>query len=156
MTDSPPDHPGVIVFPPLLFAGTLAVALVLQWLFPIRLLPPLVARPAGGVLLVASLSLARWGQVTMHRAGTNVHPTKPTLAIVSDGPFRLTRNPLYLALSGAYLGITLLADTAWPLIFIIPVLLVAHFGIVRREERYLEGKFGDAYLAYKARVRRWI
>jgi protein-S-isoprenylcysteine O-methyltransferase Ste14 len=97
-----------------------------------------------------------WGERTLKRGGTNVNPKQPTLAIVSDGPYRFTRNPLYLALVGLYLGISLAVGTAWPLVFLIPVLLVTHYGIIKREERYLAGKFGEPYVAYMKRVRRWI
>jgi len=92
----------------------------------------------------------------MKRAGTNIRPDQPTLAVVSDGPFRFTRNPLYLALTGLYVGITLLADALWPLLLLVPVLVVLQWGVVAREERYLEAKFGEPYRAYKARVRRWV
>ncbi len=92
----------------------------------------------------------------MRRAGTNVRPDQPTLALVFDGPFRFTRNPLYLAATGLYLGIALLVDALWPLLLLVPVLAVLRWGVVAREERYLEAKFGEPYRAYKARVRRWL
>ena len=85
-----------------------------------------------------------------------MNPREPTLAIVSEGPYRFTRNPLYLALAGIYLGITLAVGTVWPLVFLIPVLLITHYGIIKREERYLARKFGEPYVAYMGRVRRWI
>jgi protein-S-isoprenylcysteine O-methyltransferase Ste14 len=92
----------------------------------------------------------------MRRAGTNVLPSQPTLSIVTDGPFRFTRNPLYVAGSLLYLGLTLIFNSVWPLVLFVPMLVVLDRGVIRREERYLEGKFGDVYLAYKARVRRWF
>jgi protein-S-isoprenylcysteine O-methyltransferase Ste14 len=105
---------------------------------------------------VSSGLLARSAEAAMKRAGTNIRPDQPTLAVVSDGPFRFTRNPLYLSLTGLYLGITLLADALWPLLLLVPVLVVLQWGVVAREERYLEAKFGEPYRAYKARVRRWV
>jgi protein-S-isoprenylcysteine O-methyltransferase Ste14 len=92
----------------------------------------------------------------MRRAGTNILPNKPTLTIVTEGPFRFTRNPLYVTNALFYTGLTLVFNTPWPLLLLAPMLLVVHWGIIRREEEYLEAKFGDAYLAYKARVRRWL
>ena len=92
----------------------------------------------------------------MKRAGTNIRPDQPTLAIVSDGPFRFTRNPLYLALTGLYAGIALLVNALWPLLLLAPVLAVLRWGVIAREERYLEAKFGEAYRAYRSRVRRWV
>ena len=150
------DAPGVLVFPPALFAGTLVLGLVLHWLRPVSLLPPLPARLAGLVVLVLSWSLVHSAEAAMKRAGTNVRPDQPSLAIVTDGPFRFSRNPMYLATTGLYLGITLLVNTPWPLILLSPMLLVLHWGVVRREERYLEAKFGEPYRAYKSRVRRWV
>jgi protein-S-isoprenylcysteine O-methyltransferase Ste14 len=150
------DSPGVLVFPPLLFGGMLAIGLLLHWLQPMPLLPPLIARLLGLGLLVLSGATARSAEQAMKRAGTNIRPDQPTLAIVTDGPFRFTRNPLYLAGIGLYSSLALLVNTAWPLVLLIPLLLVLDWGVVRREERYLEAKFGEPYRAYRARVRRWL
>jgi protein-S-isoprenylcysteine O-methyltransferase Ste14 len=92
----------------------------------------------------------------MRRAGTNVRPDRPTLVIVSDGPFRFTRNPLYLAAIGIYVSITLLVDALWPLVLLGPMLVLLVKGVVVREEQYLAAKFGDEYRNYKTRVRRWL
>jgi protein-S-isoprenylcysteine O-methyltransferase Ste14 len=150
------DSPGVVVFPPLLFGGALALGLLLHWIRPVHPLPSLPARLIGLVLLVASGLLARSAEGAMKRAGTNIRPDQPTSAIVSDGPFRFTRNPLYLALTGLYVSITLLVDALWPLLLLVPVLALLQWGVVAREERYLEAKFGEPYRAYKSRVRRWV
>jgi protein-S-isoprenylcysteine O-methyltransferase Ste14 len=114
------------------------------------------ARVAGVVLLVASGILARSGEAAMKRAGTNIRPDQPSLALVSDGPFRFSRNPLYVAVTGLYLGITLLVNALWPLVLLVPALVVLQRGVIAREERYLEAKFGEPYRAYRSRVRRWI
>ena len=92
----------------------------------------------------------------MVRAGTNVPPHKPTLAIVTGGPFRFTRNPLYFGGTAAYFGMGLGFNLIWALILLVPMLFLLSWGIVRREERYLEKKFGETYLAYKQRVPRWL
>jgi protein-S-isoprenylcysteine O-methyltransferase Ste14 len=115
-----------------------------------------VARPAGVLLLAAGAALGVWGERAMHHRGTNVSPLKPSLTVVSDGPFRLTRNPLYLSLISLYLAVTLLVDALWPLLLLIPAVAITHYGIILREERYLEAKFGDMYRAYRQRVRRWL
>jgi protein-S-isoprenylcysteine O-methyltransferase Ste14 len=92
----------------------------------------------------------------MKRAGTNVDPREPTTAIVTGGPYRFTRNPLYLSMTLVYAGITALAN-ALPAALLLPaVLAFMRRGVIEREERYLERKFGDEYMDYKARVRRWI
>lgn len=151
------DNPGVLVFPPGLVVATLGVGLVLQWLRPWRLPIPGTARIVlSASILALALTLGLWGERAMHGAGTNVDPGKPSTAIVTSGPFRFSRNPLYLFLIGCYLGVALAVATVWPFLFLVPMFLVLHFGIVRREERYLEAKFGEPYRVYKARVRRWL
>jgi protein-S-isoprenylcysteine O-methyltransferase Ste14 len=150
------DNPGVIVFPPLLFAGTLILGLLLQWVMPWYILPHLLARSLGVLLVITSILTASWARTVMRKAGTNINPSKPSLAIVTEGPFRFSRNPLYLSLLGLYLGITLLFNTVWPLLLVVPLLIATHYGIIRREERYLEAKFGDSYRSYKTSVRRWF
>src|SRR6185436_11333149 len=102
------DSPGVIAFPPGLFGGTLLLGLLLHWFMPHRVMPALPARLIGAVLLVGSLMLAGWGRRTMEGGGTNVDPRQPATAIVTGGPFRYSRNPLYIALTAFYLGVTLL------------------------------------------------
>ena len=92
----------------------------------------------------------------MVRAGTNVPPNKPTVTIVTGGPFRFTRNPLYLGGTLVYLGFAMVLGSVWLLWLFVPMVLVLRWGIIHREERYLEAKFGEVYLAYKARVRRWL
>ena len=151
-----PDAPGVIVFPPLLFGGALLVGLLVHWAWPVHPLPRTISRVSGALLFVGSIALARWAERAMHHAGTNVRPDRPTLAIVSSGPFRYSRNPLYIASTGLVAAIALLFDAAAPLVLLVPVLLVVRYGVIAREERYLEAKFGGPYRAYKERVRRWI
>jgi protein-S-isoprenylcysteine O-methyltransferase Ste14 len=140
----------------MLFLAALGVGLYLQRLMPVRTFPPEPACVAGAALCCAAVTVGIWGSITMHRAGTNVRPDRPATALVTGGPFRFSRNPLYLSLITLYLGITLLFDAMWPLIMLMPVLAFVHWRIVLREEKYLETKFGDAYRDYKTRVRRWI
>lgn len=156
MSPSTSDSPGVAISPPVLFAGTLALGLILHWIRPVSPLPPTVARLAGIAFLILSGWLARSAEAAMRRAGTNVRPDQPTLALVTDGPFRWTRNPLYLAATGLYLAVTLLVNALWPLVLAVPMLVVLEWGVVRREERYLAAKFGEAYRVYRGQVRRWI
>jgi protein-S-isoprenylcysteine O-methyltransferase Ste14 len=153
---APQDAPGVIVFPPVLFLGPLLLGFGLQLKWPVHLWPALPARIIGGILIAISASIALPAFSRMRRAGTNVHPGKPSTVIVSDGPFRFTRNPIYLANTVLYLGLSLVFNAVWPLLTLVPALMLLHWGVVLREERYLEAKFGEAYVAYKARVRRWF
>ena len=156
MAGQPHDAPRVIAFPPLLFSGTLIAGLLAHLIVPVRPLPALASRILGVAVLVLSLALARWSLNTMRRAGTNVNPRQPALALVVDGPFRFTRNPLYIATTGLYVGVALLVDALWPLVLSLPLLVVIDRGVIAPEEEYLEEKFSEAYRKYKTRVRRWI
>jgi protein-S-isoprenylcysteine O-methyltransferase Ste14 len=154
MSNRTSDAPRIVLPPPLIFLCALGLGLLPHWLKPAELLPPHLARTLGLALCLASGVLAAWGAATMHRAGTNVLPHRPATALVTGGPFRFSRNPLYLSLTELYLGITLLFDALWPLVTLLPMLAVLHWSVILREEQYLEAKFGEEYRAYKTRVRR--
>ena len=156
MNDAPNDNPGVLIFPPLLFLICVAGGVLAYLVYPFRLSVGPWPRGLGGVLVLAAIALALWGQRKMKAAGTNIHPNLPATAVVSDGPFAFTRNPLYVSLLGMFAGIGLALASVTFLAVLVPLALVLHFGVVLREERYLEAKFGDAYRSYKSRVSRWI
>ena len=149
------DRPDVVVFPPFLFAATLVVGLIGHKLCPYRL-DATWPRFVGGAVAVLSLGVGLWGDRAMKAAGTNVRPDRPTTAIVEHGPFAHSRNPLYLSVLGLFTGIGLALASPAFLAFLIPLALVLRYGVISREETYLEAKFGEVYRAYKARVRRWI
>src|SRR5215471_13181480 len=142
------DRPGVIVPPPILYLGALVAAFVLRWFWPLPFLGRQAAVWAGIFLVLLGLVIGVWGRQTMVHAGTNVDPRRPATAIVASGPFRFSRNPLYVGLTLVYVGLITALDTAWGLLLLVPLLVVMHLGVVRREERYLEGKFGDVYRQY--------
>ena len=150
------DIPNVIILPPLLYGVALALGFILHWIAPHHILESNAHYWIGGILLACGVFLAISGRRVMERAGTNVNPGLPSTALVGGGPFGFTRNPLYVALTLMYVGLALLADALWVLLLIIPVLLVMHYGVILREERYLEAKFGDEYRDYRSRVRRYI
>jgi protein-S-isoprenylcysteine O-methyltransferase Ste14 len=151
-----PDNPGVIAPPPLIYAGALTAGLLANRRYRIPFLPRELARTLGPSLVIGGLTIGFLGFREMRRAETTTDPYKPTTAIVSEGPFRFTRNPLYLSMTLIYGGISVLAN-ALPAALLLPI--VQHLmrrGVIEREERYLERKFGEEYLRYKARVPRWI
>ncbi len=154
--DDPQDIPGVIAPPPLIYAGALAVGLLLHRAFPTKFLPRVVARVLGATLIGIAGVVVTSAIREMRRADTPVNPTEPTKALVVEGPFRFTRNPLYLSLTLLYAGIASLVNALWAMLLLPVVLIVMNRGVIDREERYLERKFGKEYLGYKARVRRWI
>jgi len=150
------DHPGVIVAPPVLYAVALIITAALEWWLPLALAGNGWAFWVGAALLAAGLAFNLWGVYSLWRHGTAVHPTHPAERIVATGPFRLSRNPLYVGLHAAFVGVALILDTVWGLIVLVPLLLVMHYGVIRREEAHLQARFGDAYAAYRARVRRYL
>jgi protein-S-isoprenylcysteine O-methyltransferase Ste14 len=129
---------------------------VLEALLPGTSFPAVLRWAGGGALLVAGLALLASFNTAFERTGTAVEPWKPTTAIVSTGPYRLTRNPAYVGMALVYIGIALLAEALWVLPPLPLVLLIIDRGVIAREERYLERKFGPEYLDYKRRVRRWV
>ncbi len=153
---SSPDSPNVIVLPPVLYVAGLAVGFLLHWLAPHRIFSNDAGHWIGGAFLATGIALAIRGRREMEKAGTNVRPTQPTTALVATGPFRFSRNPLYVALTSFYFGVAMLANALWVLALLAPILIVMHYGVVRREERYLDAKFGEAYRAYRSRVRRYL
>jgi protein-S-isoprenylcysteine O-methyltransferase Ste14 len=150
------DKAGVIIFPPLLFGLGLAALLLLHWLWPLPLNHVEIRLVIGIALIVLAASNAIWGAFTLKRAGTHVAPSLPTITIVSNGPFRYSRNPLYVSLITLFLGISILIGSWWGLILLLQLLPILHFGIILREEKYLERKFGGTYLDYKHKVRRYL
>jgi protein-S-isoprenylcysteine O-methyltransferase Ste14 len=154
-----PDVAGVIALPPLIYLGFLAAATVLEVVVPSPLLTThgaLLRYLAGAALAVGGFVMIAMGSRRFQAAGTNIPPTLPTTALVVDGIYRRTRNPIYLGTTLVYLGLGVTAGSPWAIALLVPLIWVINVGVVAREERYLERKFGDAYLTYKARVRRWI
>jgi protein-S-isoprenylcysteine O-methyltransferase Ste14 len=157
MTENGKDTPGIVMPPPLVFLVALAAGFLLDRAVPVNLDPaPAPVRVAGLALLVLGGALMFAGLRTFMRAGTAFRPDHPATRLLTAGPFRYTRNPLYIALTLVYLGIALAAAKVWPVATLVPALVVIRYRVIAREEAYLERKFGDAYRDYKSRVRRWL
>jgi protein-S-isoprenylcysteine O-methyltransferase Ste14 len=149
------DNAGVVALPPLILLIACVLVGALGWLAPLHVGLG-AARWAGAALLAGALALRVWSSRELTRAGTNVDPRKPTHAVVASGPFAYTRNPIYLAQAAILLGEGVLLDSAWTAAVFAAWFAVMRAGVVAREERYMALKFGEAYLAYRARVRRWV
>ncbi len=150
------DSPHVLILPPLLYLLGLAVGFVLYLLAPYSIVSRPLAYALAIALLAAGIGLGSWARAHLKRRGTPVDPRRGTTALVTDGPYRYSRNPLYLRVTLLYLGVAFLLNDLWS-VAVLPLVLVGlHFAVIRREERYLEAKFGDEYRAYKAKVRRWL
>ena len=150
------DHAGVFVPPPLLYFLVFVVGTLLQRVWPVRMLPPAAGKAAGIVCILSGLVLIAWSIQTFRRAGTSIIPVRPSTAIVTGGPFRYTRNPMYVALALLYLGAAFWLNMLWPVLLLPVLLFLVQTYIIAREERYLERKFDGEYLQYKSRVRRWM
>ncbi|MGM0562527.1 MAG: methyltransferase family protein [Pseudomonadota bacterium] len=157
-SDRSRDTAGVIAPPPLIFALALGFGILLDVLvLPLATgLPPLPRYLAGALLAVLACAVIAMGMLRFRRAGTPVEPWQSSTAIVTDGVYGHTRNPMYLGMTGLYLAVALVLNSLWILIFLIPLLITLHYGVIRREESYLEDKFGEDYRNYRKRVRRWL
>jgi len=155
MTDAD-DHPHVIALPPLIYLTALIVGAIAHFLNPRPLFTWQGVFWVGIVLVLGAIGLAVWARRTMVGAGTNVNPYEPALSVVRHGPYRLTRNPMYLAMMIGYTGVVLMINGLWPAVMIVPLLWIIQWGVIAREERYLEAKFGEVYKDYRRATRRWF
>ena len=152
----PLDHAGVPVPPPSLYVAGFAVGLALDRRRPLPAPPARSAKWIGAVLLGLGAALPASGAALFRRRGTSVLPVRPTTSLVTVGPYRLTRNPMYVGFALAHAGLALWRRSTWALLMLAPVLAAVDRVVIDREERYLESAFGDEYRRYAGRVRRWL
>ena len=151
------DRPNVVIPPPISWVLAVLAGLVAAWLYPLQFDPTSTPRAwAGGGVFALGIALAIWAIITIREAGTQFDVYKPTTAIVENGPYRFTRNPIYFSMFLGQTGIAIGFDNLWVLAMLMSFYLVIRHGVVAREEAYLEGKFGATYRSYKSRVRRWL
>jgi protein-S-isoprenylcysteine O-methyltransferase Ste14 len=158
MTDTPRDSPNVIIFPPLIALSALVVGMILDFFIPLGLLAHvlfLARMVVGAILFVLGLGMVIGANHIFRRVGTNTRPSLPTLALATAGIFTWTRNPMYVGGSLALLGIAVGFALDWVILLLVVSLPLVHHGIILREERYLERKFGDEYRRYKTKVPRY-
>jgi protein-S-isoprenylcysteine O-methyltransferase Ste14 len=157
MTEPVADNPGVIARPPRLYLSFMAAGLALDWWRPIALIPEQwLQYVLGGMLITAGGAISSSAFKCFMRAGTNIPTPLPTTALVTDGIYGISRNPIYVSMSLIHAGIAVAADNVWLLGLLIPLLIVMRYGVIAREEIYLERKFGEPYVTYKSKVRRWL
>lgn len=157
MSNPEPRRLRILAPPPVMYIGALLLGFAIQAVLPIEIFPANHAHViAGGCIFVLSAAFARWAFLTMRRSGTSANPKKPSDVLATAGPFQLSRNPIYVAMTGLYVGLGFMINSAWPLLLLGPLLLFMHWGVIRREEYYLSEKFGEAYAVYKSKVRRWL
>jgi protein-S-isoprenylcysteine O-methyltransferase Ste14/pimeloyl-ACP methyl ester carboxylesterase len=154
--ERPATSSGVRVPPPAIFGAGFAVGLLIQAVAPLPGLPPRPAFAFGAALVGAGSTLVMSSIALFRRAGTNLDPGKSTTALVTSGPYRITRNPIYAGMAAAYAGTAVWAGCTWALLVLPLVLVIVDRAVIEREERYLERVFADDYRRYKQRVRRWL
>lgn len=154
------ESPGVIFPPPFILLFFLMAGTLLQFAFPLEIFAPFTLGSlqflAGLVIISGGIGLAFWGVRTFSKAGTNVATHKAALLVVSDGPYKFTRNPMYLGMQILLIGTGIMFSSEWFLLLWPMFFLVLRFGVVAREERYMRKKFGAQYVALLNRTRRWI
>jgi protein-S-isoprenylcysteine O-methyltransferase Ste14 len=150
------DRPGVPIAPPLLFVLPILASLALEWLAPTSFVHGAFRWILGALIIVAGVALDVSGFITQKRAGTDPIPFNPSTRIVAHGLYRFSRNPMYIGFDLCALGLAILVDSAWMLLAVPIGLVLIDRIVITREERYLERKFGEEYLTYKRRARRWI
>jgi protein-S-isoprenylcysteine O-methyltransferase Ste14 len=154
------DTPGIVAPPPLIFLAVVLGGWLIGFVLgPDGPLPSLPSRPwawLGAILAALALALGAASRVALRQAGTPINPYKPSTALVRAGPYRFSRNPVYVALAVLTIGLALLVGSLWILVLLVPALVLMQLGVIAREEAYLSRTFGDQYRHYSAEVRRWL
>jgi protein-S-isoprenylcysteine O-methyltransferase Ste14 len=159
MTDvSSPPHAEVRFPPPLLYVAGIVAGMLLHRWWPLPITAGASAwRTVGAAAgIVVYLAIFASAFAAFRRAHTTLIPNKPATAFVTDGPYRFTRNPMYVSMAALYLGLTLFVNSWWPLLLFPLVVLAIDRMVIAREERYLASAFSSDYATYRARVRRWL
>jgi protein-S-isoprenylcysteine O-methyltransferase Ste14 len=150
------DNAGIRIPPPLYYIAAFLVGVALELIFPTSW-PPFWVRLTAALLAGGAwLALDGAAMVFFRRAGTSMVPMNPTTALVTSGPYRFTRNPMYLGMAFLYVALAFALGVIWALALLPAVIVIVDRVVIAREEPYLERKFGQAYRDYKARVRRWL
>ena len=145
-----------LIRPPFVYAGSIGLGLLVHWLWPVRWIAPSLGVPAGVLAVAMSIALFVWAVRTLRRAETPIPGNRPTTAIVRAGPYRFSRNPIYLAFTLFQAGIAAWINSLGLLLMLLPALALMMLVVIPREERYLAARFPTEYLPYKRAVRRWL
>jgi protein-S-isoprenylcysteine O-methyltransferase Ste14 len=156
MSDTSSDRPAVRIIPPLIYLAGLVAGGLASVVLPTNVIPPAPAFAIGGILILLGAALAGSAVFRFKRAGTTVRPDRAPSRLVVAGPYKFTRNPMYLALAVVYLGIAVADQSLWALILLPVVLTIIRRRAIAPEEAFLERRFGADYTSYKAKVGRWL
>ncbi len=156
MNNAAPDAPRVKIIPPLVYLAGLAAGFIVGFWLPTRFLPQWIIWPFGGVLIVLGIALVASAMFNFKNHETTIRPDRAASTLVISGPYKFTRNPMYVGLAAVYLGIAIAGQSLWALIFLPVVVLIIQRGAIEKEEAFLERRFGAGYVRYKESVRRWL
>lgn len=154
--DTLPDNAGVKILPPYIYLGFFALTLLMEVFLGANLFRWGAQLTIGTLLLSLGCGLVSWCFFLFTNKGTNLPPTQPALVLITDGPYRISRNPIYLGMSCIYLGATILFDLAWGMLLFVPLIYIIRKYVIAREEKYLMRKFRGDYAEYCATTRRWL
>ena len=153
---SPKENAGVVAPAPVIYGAALALGLAAEFTLPTVPLPRTVTLWLGCVIIALSIPIVISAFRALARARTAFDARKPTTTLVSGGAFHYSRNPTYMSLTLLYVGLALVLGSPWVLLMVVPAVALTQWGVVLREERYLEAKFGEEYRRYKTNVRQWL
>ena len=156
MSDANSDAPGVRIIPPLIYLAGVIVGSLASILMPTKVIPTPVAWAIGGILILCGAALAGSAISRFKGVGTTIRPDRASRTLVVAGPYKFTRNPMYLGLAVVYLAITITDQSLWALILLPVVLTIVQRRAIEPEEAFLERRFGAVYTSYQAKVRRWL
>jgi protein-S-isoprenylcysteine O-methyltransferase Ste14 len=156
MNDANFDAPRVRIIPPLVYLAGIVVGLLASNFMPTKVIPDAVAWAVGGILILCGAALAGSAISRFRGVGTAIRPDRAASTLVVAGPYKFTRNPMYLGLAVVYLGITITDQSLWALILLPVVLTIIQRRAIEPEEAFLDRRFGAVYSSYKAKVRRWL
>lgn len=151
-----PDTTQVTIPPPVIYFGCLFAGVAVDYIWPFPLLPKAMQYPLGVTVIGLSVLLFGWALIAFSRSNTSINHAKATTELISSGPFRFSRNPVYVSMSLLVIGIGITIDSIWVVGMVLPAITLTYYLIILKEEIYLERKFGDEYRSYKSKVRRWI
>lgn len=150
------DKAGVLIFPPLLYLLVLSTGIIVSYFFSQHFINFSIAMPIGIIFSITGITTLILAATLFRKNKNPVNPSGSTQLIICSGIYKYTRNPMYLSLTLIFTGISIITNSWFSFVLLIPLLLICQKGIIEREEKYLTRKFGDEYLKYKAKVRRWI
>lgn len=156
MTERQQQTPGTRLIPPLVYAVALLIGLGIEQLLPLVSLPTTWRAGLAVVLIALSVLLVAPAVMRFRKADTPFDVRKPATTLITDGPYRYSRNPGYVALTLLYLGLGVLFSSGWVCVLVVPTVVIINVAVVRKEEQHLESRFGEDYLRYKSTVRRWL